>query len=293
VKLRSARRVSRTEHDRRRVHEAADVVDVAVGVVSGDASSEPEHVGGAQPRPEGRLEALAPQAGVANLPPGREIALFCGEHRPAAVHVDTAPFEHEVTPADARMEQPLAEQAGRGLRDAPVLPPVAVPGPGVEVEVHDRRLGATARASLHEDRAAVARPAPVGRVQDEPPAPEVRSGHGQAAPGEPLLGPGLDQDAHLLPGSDLPHDLAVDPADRVELPGPVGGVVGPAEPGRLVGLPLGRHREAQPGRRRDACLSPVPHEAAIVAEPSGLGDRPATDTIPTRARAWSARRGAR
>ncbi len=135
------------EHDGPRVHEAADVVDVPVGVVPDDAPAEPEHVGGAQPRPQRRLEALAPEARVADLDAPGQVALLGREERAAAVHVDAAPLEDEVAPADARVEEALAEQAGRRLRDAPVLPPVAVLGPGVEVEVHDRRLESDGRSA--------------------------------------------------------------------------------------------------------------------------------------------------
>ena len=137
--------------------------------------------------PHGRLEALAPQAGVADLLPGGEIALLGREQRAPAVDLDAPAFEDEVPAPDARREEALREQPRRRLRDASVPGEVGVLGPGVEVEVHDRRLGAPAGASPDEDRPAVARPTPVGGVADEPDARERGAGPGQALPGEPFL----------------------------------------------------------------------------------------------------------
>ena len=71
----------------------------------------------------------------------------------------------------------------------------------------------------------------------------------------------------VFAGGDLAHDLAVDPADGVELVGPVGGIVRPAQPGGLVRLPLRRHGEAERGGRRIDRLALVHHEAEIVAQP--------------------------
>ena len=90
------------------VHESADVVDVAVGVVAGDPAPEPEHVGDAQPVAHGRLEALAPQAGVADLLPGGEVALLGREQRAPAVDLDAAAFEDEVPAPDARRKSRFA-----------------------------------------------------------------------------------------------------------------------------------------------------------------------------------------
>ena len=47
------------------------------------------------------------------------------------------------------------------------------------------------------------------------------------------------------PRRQVAHDLAVDPRDRRELARPVGALVRPRQPGRLVRLPLGRHAVAE------------------------------------------------
>ena len=79
--------------------EAGDVVDVAVGVVAGAASVEPDGLVDAEVVVEGLLEVLA---GLVSVPrPGLrcwifgEEALFGGEEDAGAVGVDGAAFEDE------------------------------------------------------------------------------------------------------------------------------------------------------------------------------------------------------
>ena len=55
----------------------------------------------------------------------------------------------------------------------------------------------------------------------------------------------LDEDVDLFDRSELPHDLGIDPRDRLEASGPIAGVVRPGDPGCGVRLPLGRHAVAQ------------------------------------------------
>ena len=78
-------------------------------------------------------------------------------------------------------------------------------------------------------------------------ATEVGAGARQVAAGELLLGLMVDQDADDLAGRNLAHDFAIDPADGVELVGPVGGMVRPAEPSGFVRFPFGGYGEAQRG----------------------------------------------
>ena len=78
--------------------EAGDVVDVAVGVVAGDAAVQPEDLLDAEVVGEGLLESLrvgfVAEAGVALLDLGEQ-ALFGGEQDARAVGVDGAAFEDE------------------------------------------------------------------------------------------------------------------------------------------------------------------------------------------------------
>jgi hypothetical protein len=73
----------------------------------------------------------------------------------------------------------------------------------------------------------------------------VGSGEHAPCPGFSLWP--VDDDGHLLALSDLAHDLAVDPFDGGKLARPVGTTMGPAQPGGLMGLPFGGHREAKLG----------------------------------------------
>ena len=74
--------------------EAGDVVDVAVGVVAGDAAAEPDDLLDAEIVVEGPLKLLAADAGVALLH-FAEQALFGGQQDALAVGVDGAAFEDE------------------------------------------------------------------------------------------------------------------------------------------------------------------------------------------------------
>jgi len=71
--------------------EAGDVVDVAVGVVAGDAAVEPEDLVNAEVVGENLLKLLTGESGVALLDLAEE-ALFGGEQDALAVGVDGAAF---------------------------------------------------------------------------------------------------------------------------------------------------------------------------------------------------------
>ena len=61
------------------VDEAADVVDVAVGVVADGAGDEPEDVADAEILLEGVVDFQPAQAGIADLDAGIEVAFFGGQ----------------------------------------------------------------------------------------------------------------------------------------------------------------------------------------------------------------------
>jgi len=104
---------------------------------------------------------------------------------------------------------------------------------------------------LHEDGAEVARPAAVEREAEELDAGEVYAHAGEEAPREGLLDGRGHEDAHDLAGGELADDLAINPRDGRELPGPVGEAVGPRQPGGLVRLPFRGHAEVRRAQSRN------------------------------------------
>jgi hypothetical protein len=73
-------------------NEAGDVVDVAVGIVAGDAAIEPDHLIDAEKIVKGLLQLRAADAGIALLYLAEQ-ALLGGEQNARAVGVDGAAFE--------------------------------------------------------------------------------------------------------------------------------------------------------------------------------------------------------
>jgi hypothetical protein len=72
----------------------------------------------------------------------------------------------------------------------------------------------------------------------------------EIVPGKLFLGLVPDENTNHFAGRDFSHHLAIDPADGVEFTRPIGRIVGPAEPGRLVRFPFRRHGVAEFGGRR-------------------------------------------
>ena len=231
-----------------RIHEAADVIDVAVRVVAGHAAGQPEDVGRAEVVAcSASSNLLAAQARVANLRLRIAVALLGGEQCAAAVHFDAAAFEHESAVLRLRVEQAFPEPLGRRFRHPAVLPPVGILGPGVEMEMHDGGFEPAADVAPHEHRAAVASPAAVGGMHDELDAARIHAGAAQVAAGQFLFAPGVDQHADGLARRNPAHHLGVDPANGVELVRPIRRVMRPCQPGGFVGLPFRGHREAEGG----------------------------------------------
>ena len=138
----------------RGVDEARQVVDVAVGVVAGDAAAEPEHLAR-------RRGSRAKHRSSRSRDRGRGCAPASGSSRhssvvssvPCAVDVDAAAFEHDAparAPLGCQLRQ--AEQLRRRAPgDGVVALPVGVLRPAVEAPVGQRDLAVAALA--HEDRA--------------------------------------------------------------------------------------------------------------------------------------------
>ena len=217
--------------------EAGDVVDVAVRVVAGAASVEPEGLVDAEVVVEGLFELLAAEAGVALLDLGEE-AFFGGEQNACSVGVDGAAFEDDAVVSGFGLELGQVVELRYAVRDLVVVVVVWILGPGVELPVGD---GSVACRVFEEDGAGVAEPDAVGGPAMEVDAGEVGSGSVEDAVGAPLGRDVVDEDVDLFGAGEVAGDLGVDPGNGLEFAGPVFGVVGPGDPGGGVGGPFGGH----------------------------------------------------
>ncbi len=227
------------ENDGAGAGESRDVVHVSVRVVAGDAPVQPEDIAGAQKIAEDLFVVAPRHPGIANLDMRIEQALLGRQEGSGTVDVDRAPLQDDVPTARARGQKRQAERSRHPRRNGVVLPPVVVTRPAVESKTADGGFGPPAFAP-DERRARIARPAPVGRQTKELDRRIAASGAGEDPFRGQLLRLSADEHPHDFPGRQPPDHLAVGPGDRAELPRPVGPVVGPADPGRLVALPLGR-----------------------------------------------------
>ncbi len=94
--------------------------------------------------------------------------------------------------------------------------------------------------ALHEDRSAVAGPPSVRAVPNELHAVERNCRAASEPSGRPSRPTPSQRGCGLSPGHESPDDLGVDPADGVELVGPVGGVRGPGRARWPRGVPTRR-----------------------------------------------------
>src|SRR5439155_20029366 len=133
------------------------------------------------------------------------------------------------------------------FRRSPILLPVVILGPGVEMEMDDGRLAFPSApfSSLpsYEDGPGVPGPATVRWVRDELHPFQIGPGAAQITPRKPLFRLIIDEDSDDLSRCDFPNYLAINPSNRVEFVRPIVGIVRPGQPGRLMRLPFGRHRK--------------------------------------------------
>ena len=160
------------------------------------------------------------------------------------------------------VEKRSSEQTGGGFGNFAVFLPVVILRPGVEVEVNDGSLGLATLAAVDVDGAAVARPTTVGGMDDEFDARDIGTGAGEVTTGKAGFGLVTNEEADGFAGADVADHFAIDPADGVKLAGPVGFVVGPAEPGGGVRFPFGGHGKAQVGGRGGAGRDRFSHKMA-------------------------------
>ena len=219
--------------------EAAQIVHVAVRVVPGDPLPEPDHVRDSEKRAKDLLHPLPGQPRIPDLRHGVEQALLGGDQRSPPVDLDRAPLQNDALSAEPDRQELHSERLRGPRGDSRVLSPVRVPGPRIEPEPGDGHFALRALPA-DEDRAEIARPPAIGRKAEEGDAgwihPDAREEPGRLR----LVRLRLDQNPDGLAGGDRPRDLPVDPGDGRELSGPVGAVVRPADPGRLVRLPTPR-----------------------------------------------------
>src|SRR5208337_4992672 len=164
------------EHQRLPVHEPADVVNVPMRVVARRTFAQPEYVLDTEILPEGLLVLSARQTGIADLNLRMKITFFGRQQRAAAVYFDYASFQHKGLAVAFGVEEAFPQAARGHFRHPAILLPVVMPRPRVEVEMDDGRVGVRCSMfdvrcfPLYKYRPAVAHPAAVGRMRDEPDA---------------------------------------------------------------------------------------------------------------------------
>jgi len=217
--------------------EAGDVIDVAVGVVSGTATMEPDGLLDAEMLTEGSLQLLTGDTGVALLDLRQE-ALFCGDKGASAVDVYAAAFEDQAMTGNLWLALWHRVKAGYLLGDLVVATPVIVLGPGVEAPVGEGRFSS---GGLSEDGAGVTEPDAVCGPGVEVEAGEVSSATFADGFCAALSGIIVDEDVDVFYAGEVADDFRVDPGDGLEFVGPILWVVGPGKPSGGVCIPLCGH----------------------------------------------------
>ncbi len=219
-----------------RAHEAAHVVDVAVGLVHVDALVQPDKAGDAQIVAQVSFNLLLGEIRVAVLV---EQALGGGHAGAFAVHVDGAPFQDQrrVVAIHAVLFQHL------GRHFLVLIPGIVeaalVAAPGVEAPVHPAAL---AGGVGHHGRAAVAGPAVIAGHLDQG---DVGGHHGAGLLHKLGRHPHKDRGG----ATDGIRDLGEGGLREAAGLTPVVRTERPDHPDGLLVRPLGGHGEAVGGRR--------------------------------------------
>src|SRR6266849_647348 len=131
--------------------EASEIIDVAVGVVAGDAGAEPDHVLDSQIIRENLFVVGSLHGGIAWLDLAKQ-ALFGSQKSALAVDLDGAALEHDRVLAVNGAGFVGAGGFGHEATDFFVVLPVGVLGPGVEAPFDGGKAGLRGWSSFFLDR---------------------------------------------------------------------------------------------------------------------------------------------
>ena len=203
-----------------------DVVDVAVGVVSGYATIHPEDLVDAEIIVEDFFELLAADARVALLDSAEQTFLSRDE-RACAVHVNGTAFEDYSMVSNHWLPLLQAQFFGDVVWNLVVKLPVVVFRPGIEFPIGDRERIVV----FHEDGAGITGPHAVGW-----PLVEINVGDVRSRPLEDVAGAFggcrvVDEDMDDLDVGEMADDVGVNPGNCLELARPIVCVVRPGNPG--------------------------------------------------------------
>ena len=208
-----------------------------VGIVAEAAFAEPDRLRDPEFVGKDPFVIRALESGVSHLHI-REQPFLGHEHRAAPVRLDAAPFEYDAS--FLVRPQRLATRKCRMLSDhradLPVLREVLVLGPRVEIPIHQLH---TAVGEVHAGGGRIAQPDAVARAEVQMESRLAHLVHLQRVPRLFLGCLVVAEDVHVLVLGDHARDLRVHPGDRTELPGPIGFVMRPRDPRRIVPFPLG------------------------------------------------------
>src|SRR5947207_13486736 len=106
-----------------------------MGTMSDSRRCQPEDGANPQVISKCLIDFLASEARIAHLNFWIQVTLFGGQHCSASVDINASAFENEILAICLRVEKPFAQMLGGAFRDAAVLLPIIVLGPGVEVKM--------------------------------------------------------------------------------------------------------------------------------------------------------------
>jgi len=233
-----------TENKSAGIYKAAEVVHVAVGIVTGDAFAEPEDVRDAKIAPEDLAVVAFVKAGITDLDLGIEQAFFGDKEGTAPVGIDGAAFEEDRTIFDLNGKRGETQVLDEKRGESGVKTPVGVFRPAVEAEERGGDFALRIGVSCQEEGADVAHPSTVKRQDQELDAAAVGAGALKYTADAFFLRGGLNNEPDRFAGKYMADDLGENPRDRLEFSRPVFFIVGPGQEGSGMGFPLGGHAES-------------------------------------------------
>ncbi len=143
--------------------EAGDVVNVAVGVVSGDSAIQPDDVRCAEPAFEQRFDLAPFETGISLLHDAEQ-ALLGRQQRPGSVDVDRAALQNDAAFREVGQDEHRFRKSGNFHAGVVVSAPVPVLRPSVEMPLHGDFC---VSGSDNPGRQEVARPTTVGLLLEQ------------------------------------------------------------------------------------------------------------------------------